>query len=94
MLLDVHGQELDDQQDDAYYAYKDYCAGFFSRYQRYPTPREKHSWSEGKTRRQIMTKRASGQDWDSVENVKELEKRIVDAGADPAHFRVIAFSCC
>ena len=94
MLLDVHGQELDDQQDDAYYAYKDYCAGFFSRNTRYPTPREKHSWSEGKTRRQIMTKCASGQDWDSVENVKELEKRIVDAGADPTHFRVIAFFCC
>ena len=90
MLLDVHGQELDDQQDDAYYAYKDYCASCPG----YRTPREKHSRSEGKTRRQIMNKCASGQDWDSVGEVKALEKRIVDAGADPAHFRLIAFCCC
>ena len=90
MLLDVHGQELDYQQDDAYYAYKDYCAS----YPGYRTPGEKHSWSEGKTRRQIMNKCASGQDWDSVGEVKALEKRIVDAGADPAHFRVIAFFYC
>ena len=85
ILLDVHGQELDDEQDDAYHAYKSYLAGNWNG-NRYPPPVSPRQ----STRRQVLHEYASG-DVDVAEALKMLEKRIIDAGADPAHFRLVVF---
>ena len=81
ILLDVHGQELDDEQDDAYHAYKSYLAGNWNGTHYSPPVSPRQS-----TRREY----ASG-DVDVAEALKMLEKRIIDAGADPAHFRLVVF---